>query len=103
MPKTSTKISVSLQLALVASFMVILAAVVSPAVGQTENTNAGTNPTQTSIPVTWRIIWQGLANYLAKSNSPEQERLAGNFYQIRGNRSHPVEPLQSLYLCENTM
>ena len=50
MPKTSTKISVSLQLALVASFMVILAAVVSPAVGQTENTNAGTNPTQTSIP-----------------------------------------------------
>jgi hypothetical protein len=50
MPKISGTKLVSLQLALVAGFVMLLTVVVSPAVGQTENTNTGTNPTQTSIP-----------------------------------------------------
>lgn len=50
MPKNSWKKLASLQVALVAGLLVVLTVVNLPAVGQSEGTTTGTNPTQTSIP-----------------------------------------------------
>ncbi len=46
MPKTSSKKSVSLQLALVAGFIMVLGAVITPAVGQTESTTTSTSTSE---------------------------------------------------------